>query len=103
MDFPPEVIEAQRERLSEKEWKFCKKLYDHISKMPHQTESQREDVMNYVRSHNKLNAEIKPYDNGDIILYSYDIGHKRCWVVFDRFGNEAPNFVPSGVVMTGTN
>jgi len=87
------------EKLTEKEWKFCKKLRLDIMKMSSLTEQYRQDIINYIikKCNKKYKCEIQfKMDEKDYKIYEFKLNEKINYLVFDVFGKQTANIVPAG-------
>jgi hypothetical protein len=104
---PEEVIQLQKERLSQDEFNFCKKLFDAISKMPALTAEQKKNILDYIKqqSNDKYQLTISEFTNPpkELQIYNLFLNKKNCFIVFDLLKGGPANIIPSGVLLQRTD
>jgi hypothetical protein len=100
-EIPQEVIELQKERLSEKEFNFCRNLFEKITTMPYLSRKNKDNIIDYIKSQTKFECKIEPFDNSpkEFEIYNLFINNKNCYLVFDLINGAPPNIIPSGVIL----
>lgn len=94
--------DLQKIRLTEKEFTFCKKLNEKVSKMPYATQSQKDDVFKFITAeckgkHKIAFRAVPTKDNYEVHEFSFN--DKPCYIAFDKANKGPVNIIPSGIVM----
>jgi len=88
------------EKLSEAEWKFCKKLQEKIASMKSITKAQRNEVITFIKKSckdKKYDGEINilPNNPEGEELWEFKLNNKKNFLYFNLFDNGKPIILPS--------
>ena len=87
------------EKLTKKEYDICAKINECIIEMPAKIESQRNDIIEFIKSNcknQKVEIQLLKTDETQY-TYEFKLNDKSNYIIFDRFGREPVTLIPSGI------
>ena len=89
------------EKLTEKEFDFCKKLQEKLNKKEATNEIQRKEMLDFIKEEcnkKKYIVDFQLHRDDDLQIYKFLLNEKLNFIVFDKFHRVSVNLIPAGII-----